>query len=103
MTTLTFDFEPCDGGASLPLAVTVIRPEMDTYDHDDGDVESHMPISSTEVDRPAGMDGDVVIRLAGARGTIDLVLSALDAEKIGLALIRGATLPVGDPTRPSNN
>jgi hypothetical protein len=103
MNSLAFDFEPRDG-ASPTLAVVVIRGEgVDSYRHDDGDLESSIPLSSTEVNRPAVHPGGIVMRLAGARGTIDLVLSALDAEKIGLALIRGATLPVDDPTRPSNN
>jgi hypothetical protein len=39
-----------------------------------------------------------------ARGArVFLVLTPEDAERVGVALIQAATLPVGDPTQPSEN
>jgi hypothetical protein len=85
-------------------ACSVIPPSADLAPHGDGTIEAIMRIRSAEVDRPAGMGGNLIVRLEGeGTGSVDLILSAEAAEKLALALIRTGALPVGNPLRPSIN
>jgi hypothetical protein len=104
--TKTIDLAFDEGQAyAYPVIPSAEYPAA--YTHDDGSVETHFRIGSMEIERPAAVRGEISVRLAGAssagEGTIDLMLSPEAAERIGVALIRAASLTVGSPESPSRN